>query len=61
MSKQRPEGQNAEQEGVILTKEQKQSRRARNIAIGLGIAFLVLLFYVVTIVKLSGAVAPSAG
>jgi hypothetical protein len=58
---QRPEGHKEEQEGVILTKEQRQSRRARNIAIGLGIAFLVVLFYVVTIVKLSGAVAPAAG
>jgi hypothetical protein len=61
MSTQRPEGQNEEREGVILTKEQKQSRRARNIAIGLGIAFLVLLFYVVTVVKLSGAVAHAGG
>ncbi len=56
-----PNGQNDEQEGVILTKEQTQSRRARNIAIGLAVALFVGLFYVVTIVKLSGAVAQSSG
>ena len=53
--------QHDEQDGVVLTSEQKQSRRARNIAIGVAVALLVGLFYVVTIVKLSGAVAHSAG
>lgn len=44
-------------EGVVLTPEQKRSRRARNIAIGITVALLVALFYAVTIVKLGGAVA----
>jgi len=35
-----------------LTPEQARSRRARNIAIGLAIGFMVVLFYAVTIVKL---------
>ncbi len=37
--------------GVVLTPEQTKSRRQRNIAIGLAVGFLVLLFYAVTIVK----------
>ena len=36
-----------------LTPEQLRSRRARNIAISLTIGFLAVLFYGVTIVKLS--------
>ncbi len=36
-----------------LTPAQLRSRRARNIAISLTIGFLALLFYGVTIVKLS--------
>lgn len=35
-----------------LTPEQAKSRRSRNIAIGLSVAFLVVLFYVVTVAKL---------
>ena len=42
---------------VLLTPAQKRSRKARNIAIGLSIGLLVVLFYVVTIAKLGGAVA----
>jgi hypothetical protein len=61
MAMEKPNGQHDETEGVILTKEQTQSRRARNIAIGLAVALFVGLFYVVTIVKLSGAVAQSSG
>jgi hypothetical protein len=61
MSTERPEGQQDMQEGVVLTKEQTRSRRARSVAIGLGIAFLVVLFYIVTIVKLSGVVPQPAG
>lgn len=38
--------------GVILTDEQKRRRRARSLAIAGVLGFLVLLFYVVTIVKL---------
>ncbi len=44
-------------DGVVLTPEQQSSRRARNIAIGLALACFIALFYVVTIVKLGGAVA----
>ncbi len=35
-----------------LTPEQARSRRARNVAIGLCIGLMVVLFYAVTIVKL---------
>jgi archaellum biogenesis protein FlaJ (TadC family) len=40
-----------EQTGIVLTEEQKRSRRARSIAIALALAALVILFYVVTLVK----------
>jgi hypothetical protein len=36
---------------VVLTDEQKRSRRARSIAIALALGVLVVLFYVVTLVK----------
>ncbi|HKH81654.1 MAG TPA: hypothetical protein VKA03_08625 [Methylovirgula sp.] len=42
--------------GVVLTPEQIKSRRQRNIAIGLAVGFLVLLFYAVTIVKVGPGV-----
>jgi hypothetical protein len=35
-----------------LTPEEAKSRRARNVALGVAIGLLVLLFYAVTIVKL---------
>ena len=38
--------------GVVLTEEQKKSRKRRSLAIALVLTFLVILFYVVTIVKL---------
>lgn len=44
-------------DGVVLTPEQQRGRRARNIAIGVGVALLVVLFYGITIVRLGGAVA----
>jgi hypothetical protein len=37
---------------VTLTPEQAKSRRARNVAIGLLVGALVVLFYVITIAKL---------
>lgn len=46
MSEQHPEN------GIVLTEEQKRRRRARSIAIALVLGALVVLFYVVTIVKL---------
>ena len=36
---------------IVLTDEQKRTRRARSIAIALALGALVLLFYVVTLVK----------
>jgi hypothetical protein len=42
--------------GIVLTDEQKRRRRARSIAIALALGALVLLFYVVTIVKLGPGV-----
>ena len=38
-------------DGVQLTPQQIRNRNLRNIAIGLCVAFLVVLFYVITIVK----------
>ncbi len=38
--------------GRRLTPEEVKSRRSRNVAIALGICCLIVLFYVVTIVKL---------
>jgi hypothetical protein len=42
--------------GIVLSEEQKRRRRARSIAIALSLGALVLLFYVVTIVKLGPGV-----
>ena len=42
--------------GVVLTTEQQSSRRARNVAIGVTIGLLVILFYAVTVVKFGGAI-----
>ncbi|MFL6833038.1 MAG: CoxF protein [Xanthobacteraceae bacterium] len=36
---------------IVLSEEQKRSRRARSIAIALALGALVILFYVVTLVK----------
>ena len=41
-----------DKDGIVLTEEQKRRRRARSIAIAVALGALVLLFYVVTIVKL---------
>ena len=46
--------------GLVLTPEQKRSRRARNLAIGLVIGLLVVLVYVLTIAKLGSHVADRA-
>ena len=42
--------------GVQLTEQQLRNRRMRNIAIGLCVAGLVVLFYVITIVKVGPGV-----
>ena len=36
---------------IVLSEEQKRSRRARSLAIALALAALVILFYIVTLVK----------
>ena len=43
-------------DGIVLTEEQKRRRRARSIAIALTLGALVVLFYIVTIVKLGPGV-----
>jgi hypothetical protein len=40
-----------EEDGIVLSEEQKRRRRARSIAIALSLAALVVLFYIVTLVK----------
>jgi len=40
------------EKGIVLTPEQQRRRRARSIAIALSLAALVVLFYIITIVKL---------
>lgn len=57
MDSERRTQENGDDAGVILTPEQQRARRARNIAIGVGVALLIVLFYAVTIVRLGGAVA----
>lgn len=47
-------------DGIELTPEQKRRRRARNIAIAGLLVGLVVLFYLVTIVRLGGNVASRA-
>jgi len=41
-------------ETVKLTEGQRKSRRNRNVALGLVLAGLVILFYAITIVKFTG-------
>lgn len=41
-------------ETVNLTERQKKSRRGRNIALGVVLLALVVLFYVITLVKFAG-------
>jgi len=41
----------SEPTGIVLTEEQKRSRRARSIAIAIALGVLVVLFYIVTLVK----------
>jgi hypothetical protein len=43
--------QKPEEPGIKLTEQQQRARRARSIAIGLALAALALLFYIVTWVK----------
>ena len=43
------------EDGIKLTEEQQRRRRGRSIAIGLALAGLVVLFYVMTIIKFDQA------
>lgn len=52
MADQKNQPEPPKSDGVVLNDEQKRRRRARSIAIASVLGFLVLLFYVVTIVKL---------
>ncbi len=54
MASETPKG-HGEKNGIVLTPEQEESRRACNVAIGLAVALFIALFYAVTIVKLGGA------
>jgi predicted nucleic acid-binding Zn ribbon protein len=45
-----------DEEGIRLTEAQRRRQRGRSIAIALALALLVVLFYVVTIVKLGPGV-----
>jgi hypothetical protein len=46
-----------EDDEIELTPEQKRRRRNRNIAIALALGGLVVLFYLITIVRIGGNVA----
>lgn len=40
-----------EQDGIVLTPEQKRARRQRSVALAVLLGVLVVLFYVVTLTK----------
>ena len=46
--------------GASLTAAQQRNRRLRNIAIGSAVAFLAILFYAITLVKLAPGILPHA-
>jgi len=45
-----------DEDGIVLTPEQRRRQRSRNIAIAVVLAGLVVLFYVMTLFKLGGQV-----
>ena len=45
-----------QQRPIALTEQEKRRRRVRSIAIALALAALVVIFYLVTIVRLGGNV-----
>ncbi len=45
-----------DKEGITLTPAQKKARRSRNVAIAIGLALLVVMFYVATIAKFGPAI-----
>ncbi len=46
----------SDDDGIVLTDEQKRRRRARSIAIAVSLGLFVLLVYAVTVVKLGPGV-----
>jgi hypothetical protein len=44
-------------ETVSLSEKQKKSRRGRNVALAVVLAVLVVMFYVITLVKIAGGIA----
>jgi hypothetical protein len=40
-----------EPDKIVLSEEQKRTRRARSVAIALALGVLVILFYAVTVIK----------
>lgn len=48
--------QDKDDDGIVLSEEQKRRQRTRSIAIALSLTALVALFYVITIIKLGPAV-----
>jgi hypothetical protein len=47
--------------GIVLTESQLRNRRRRNLAIGLAVGFVAVLFYVITIVKVGPGVFHQVG
>lgn len=50
----------AENDGIRLTPEQERRRRQRSIAIALTLGALVILFFIVTMVRIGGNMASHA-
>lgn len=48
--------ENAPHETIVLTEDEKRRQRVRSIAIAWGLAFLAVLFFLVTIVRLGANV-----
>ncbi|NVP56341.1 MULTISPECIES: hypothetical protein [Rhizobiaceae] len=44
-------------ETVSLSEKQKKSRRGRNVALAVVLAVLVVMFYIITLVKIAGGIA----
>ncbi len=49
-----PDSQN---DTIVLTEEEKRRQRVRSIAIGIGLAALAVLFFLVTLIRMGGDVA----
>jgi hypothetical protein len=47
-------------EPVVITPDAKSRLRSRNIAVGCGLVFLIVLFYLITIFKMGGSVVSRA-